>query len=971
LSRHNSLKWLALSEKKKMKHHLCLCLLLLFLVANQVVAQEKVITLSGRITDAGSQQPVVYANIQLKKGSIGTVANTGGEFIFKIAEKFWKDTLLISCIGYKSIAMPLPPDNIQDMDIRMEPSVYLLPAVSVNVRDGFGILRQMISSIPENYDTADVRLTAFYRENIRLAGDTINFNESVLDVYKTYHTSRDHKDQIRIIKGRKKKVDWSKDPQLYSWLGNIMNTAYSSLNEDFQKHLDGKYNILNERNFRYYTCDYKETIREGDRDLLVLYLQPKEDSRKGLVRAKLFIDEANKALVKCELETTPAGNEYLNRHQKGGLSYTLMSKVVKATFDFTRISLVITYKKYRDKTYLSSVERHWDIVVNSKKRGMKDVQWSGDFHLLVTDVNKDSAQRFATGVSNNRSSMNNEVGNDYDPAFWENYNILLPVMPDSLKQKKEAAPSTTKAIHVSNRLNGFTRADTLRGMLSPLRSCYDVSFYHLDVDVNLDTRFIQGSNKIRFKVMAPFDLMQLDLYANMRIEKILYHDQPLSFTRKDDAVFIRFPATLPAGSEETIAVYYDGEPQIPDLSIPMHGGILWEKDDEGNPWIQVVCQGSGASLWWPNKDHLSDEPDSMRIWITIPNGFTEISNGRLERKTATGITKTRYEWLVSYPINNYNATFCIGKYAHFKDAYISGHDTLTLDYYVMPYNLERGRNMFAQVKPMLACFEQHFGKYPFPRDGFTLLECPYPMEHQSGVCIGKIKEGMRLDYVPLIWHESAHEWWGNALSCKDIADMWMHEAFATYAEGLMLECSEGKELAVAYLDAQREQVKNREPVIGEHNVNHIHYDIGDMYTKGSLMLNTLRFVLDNDTLWFDLLKDIQQHFRYQTLSSDELVSYIGRHTGKDYTWFFDQYLKYTNLPRLEISLKEQGRNLQLTYRWQADVAGFRMPVKVTVAPGRFGFIYPTSERQMITLKQMKENDFEVDEDHFYIEVAES
>ncbi|PSL29012.1 M1 family aminopeptidase [Chitinophaga ginsengisoli] len=953
-----------------MKHYIGLCLLLLVLATNQVVAQEKFITLSGKITDAGSHQPVIYANIQLKSGSIGTVANTAGDFIFKVAEKFWQDTLLISCIGYKTVTLPLPSASLQDMDIQLEPSVYLLPAVSVNVRDGFGLLRKMISSIPANYDTADVRLTAFYRENIRLMADTINFNESVLDIYKTYHTGRDHKDQIHIIKGRKKKVDWSKDPQLYGWISNITNTAYSSLNEDLQKYLDAKNNILNERNFRYYTCDYKETIREGDHNLLVLTLQPKDDSRKALVQAKIYIDEATMALVRCELKTTPAGNDYLNRHQKGGIGYTIMSKIVKATIDFTNISLVITYKQYGNKTYLSTVQRHWDWVVNSKKRGMKDVPWTGDFYLLVTDMTKDSLQRFATGISNDKASMNNEVGNNYDPSFWENYNILLPELQDSVKPKKDAARPAGKVTHVSNRQNGFTRADTLRGALSPLRSCYDVSFYHLDVDLNMETRSIAGSNQIRFKVVAPFNRMQIDLYANMHIQKILYEDQPLSFIREEDAVFVSFPATLSAGSEETITVYYDGIPQVPDFKIPMHGGILWDKDEKGNPWVQVVCQGSGASLWWPNKDHLSDEPDSMRISITIPNGFTEISNGRLQRKTPAGSDKTRYEWLVTYPINNYNATFCIGKYTNFKDTYVSGHDTLTLDYYVMPYNVERARTMFAQVKPMLACYEQHFGKYPFPRDGFTLLEGLYPMEHQSSVCIGKIKAGMQLDYTPLLWHESAHEWWGNAISCKDIADMWIHEAFATYAESLMMECSDGKDAGVAYLNAQKDGVKNREPVVGVYNVNHIHYDIGDMYTKGSLLLNTFRFVLNNDTQWFTLLKDIQQHFRYQTLSSDDLVNYISLRTGKDYTWFFDQYLKYTHIPKLEISLKEKGNNLQLTYRWLADVSGFKMPVKVTLAPERFGFIYPTTQWQTITLKQMREDDFEVDEDHFYIQVTE-
>jgi hypothetical protein len=947
-----------------MRQHLRLCLLFVLLAGSQVVAQERFRTLSGRVTDAGNNQPVIYANIQLKNGSTGTVTNAGGDFIFKIAERFWQDSLLITCIGYKTVTMPLPEGNLQEMDIRMEPAVYLLPAVSVNVRSGLAILKQMVSRIPENYDTTDVRLTAFYRENIRLAGDTINFNEAVLDIYKTYHTGRDRKDQIRIIKGRKKKVDWSKDPQLYYWIANITNTAYSSLNEDLQKYLDAKRNILNERNFRYYNCDYKETVREGDRNLLVLSLQPKDNSRKALVTAKLYIDETSMALVRCEMETTPAGIEYVNRHQKGGLSYTIMSKVVKASLDFSRLKLVVTYKQYRNKTYLSTVQRHWDCVVNSRKRDMKDVPWSGDFYLRVTDINTDSVERFATGVSNDKSSMNHEIGDNYDPAFWENYNIVLP---DSLKPEKEAPPAP-KAVHVSNRQNGFTRGDTLRGMLSPVRSCYDVGFYHLDVDVDPGTRSIRGSNKIRFKVVNPFNVMQLDLYANMQIEKILYRDQPLAFTREYDAVFVRFPDMLTAGSEEELIVYYGGVPQEPDFKIPMNGGVLWDKDEQGNPWIQVVCQGSGASLWWPNKDHLSDEPDSMRIWITIPNGFTEISNGRLQQKTPVGADKTRYEWLVSYPINNYNATFCIGKYAHFSDVYISGQDTLTLDFYAMPYHLDTAKAMFAQVKPMLACFEQHFGKFPFPRDGFTLLESPYAMEHQSGVCIGKIKPGMRTDHAPMIWHEAAHEWWGNAVSCKDIADMWMHEAFATYAEALVVECEFGKEAAVAFLNNQKDGVKNQEPVTGVYNVNHIFYDIGDMYTKGSLVLNTFRSVLNSDTLWFGLLRDIQHQFRYQTLSSDELVSYICRRTAKDYTWFFDQYLKYSNLPTLEIAMKEKGSNLQLRYRWQADVPGFRMPVKVSLAPGRFGFIYPTADWKTITLKQMEEDDFEVDEKHFYIQV---
>jgi hypothetical protein len=942
---------------------------MLLAIGSQALGQENFISLSGRVTDADTRQPVSDVNIQSKHRSTGTITNTDGNFLLKLPESSSSDTLLVSCIGYKTLLLPLPAASQEGMDLRLQPAIMLLPEVAVKTRSGVAILQEMVRRIPENYDTADVMLNAFYREDIRLNGDTLNFNESVLDIYKTYHTDKDHKDQIRIIKGRKKKVDQSKDPQFYGFISNITNTAYSSLGEDLQKYLTAKNNFLNPRNHRYYAVQYRETVLEGDRSLLVLDVRPKEEgSRKGIVQVRLYIDEASKALIRCELEVTPAGIDYVNRHGKGGFKYTIMSKLIKASLDFTRLRLVVTYKQFGNKTYLHTVHRQWECVVNSKKRGITDMPWSCDLKLLVTDVNKDHVQRFSDGVSNSKSSMNHEIGADYDAAFWENYNILLPVLPDSLSTQKSMPARRPDTIRVPNRQNGFSRADTLRGQLSPLRSCYDVTFYHLDVDVNMDARSLKGSNLVRFKVMAPFSLMQLDLYANMRIEKILYRGAALPYTREYDAVFVRFPEALQEGRVEELTVYYEGVPKAPDFKIPMNGGVLWDKDEEGRPWAQVVCQGSGASLWWPNKDHLSDEPDSMRIWITVPDGFTEISNGRLERKTPAGENKTRFEWMVSYPINNYNASFCIGKYAHFNDAYINGRDTLTIDYYVMPYNLKQARAMFEQVKPMLASYERYFGKYPFPRDGFTLLESLYPMEHQSGVCIGRIRRDSMTAYSPMIWHEAAHEWWGNAISCKDMADLWMHEAFANYAESLVIEDREGRETAVAYLNDQREQVKEQEPITGVYDVNHIFYDIGDMYTKGSLMLSTFRHVLDNDTLWFNLLKGIQEHFRYQTLSADELVQYICRRTAKDYTCFFDQYLKYTALPRLELVVKEQGRNLLLQYRWQADVPGFHMPVKVTVAPERFGFIYPSAAWKTITLTNMREGDFEVDEEHFYIAV---
>jgi aminopeptidase N len=461
--------------------------------------------------------------------------------------------------------------------------------------------------------------------------------------------------------------------------------------------------------------------------------------------------------------------------------------------------------------------------------------------------------------------------------------------------------------------------------------------------------------------------MQVDLYDNMRIDSIKHRGQTLPFTREFNAVFINFPASFSAGEQSEIKIYYEGVPQVPDFSIPMHGGVLWDKDSLGNPWAQVVCQGSGASLWWPNKDHQSDEPDSMRIWITIPSAFTEVSNGRLLRKTPMPGDRMRYEWFVSYPINNYNATFNIGKYTHFEDRYISD-DTLTIDYYVIDYNLVRAKRLFKQVIPMLKTFEKYFGKYPFSRDGFTLVESLYPMEHQSGVCIGKITQQNSGETNPLMWHEVAHEWWGNSITSKDIADMWIHEAFATYAESLIIEDWIGKDEAKLTMLEQMDAVIGEEPVTGVYDVNHIHYDIGDMYSKGSIILHTFRNVLNDDGKWIQLLRDIQKEFHYQTLSSDELVAFICKQTKTDYKYFFDQYLHYVDLPELQLQLATKGKDLQVRFRWHAHVKNFHMPVKIATSDSQFEFIKPTSQWQTLLLKNMPQESFDVDDENFYIKI---
>ena len=518
----------------------------------------------------------------------------------------------------------------------------------------------------------------------------------------------------------------------------------------------------------------------------------------------------------------------------------------------------------------------------------------------------------------------------------------------------------------------FTRADSLRGMLSPERTCYDLTYYHLDVKVNPADQSIRGSNSIHFKVVTSFNRMQIDLFNNMEIEKIVLDGGPaVPFTREFNAVFVNLPRLIDKGSLHEIKVFYGGNPTVAK-NPPWGGGLTWTKDSSGNPWIVVTCQGTGASLWWPNKDHQADEPDSMLMSITVPKGLMDISNGRLRSTTELPGGWTRYDWFISSPINNYCVTINVGKYAHFSDTH--GKDKLTLDYYVLPQDLERAKKTFGQVKTMMEAFEKYFGPYPFYRDGYKLVECPHTgMEHQSAVAYGNrylggyrgrapSEVGLKFDFI--IIHESAHEWWGNSVTSKDVADMWIHESFGAYAEALYVEHVWGYQEALRYINGKKPNVRNTEPIIGIYNVQH--EGSGDMYDKGQLVLNTLRSVLNNDSLWFSILKGLQGQFRHQTLTAEDVFGLVNQRSGKDYNYFFNQYLKATKIPQLEVRLTFKGDSTFAAYRWNADVQDFRMPVRVTTARNKYEFIYPTTSWQRMSIAKMNPEEFKVEEDRFYI-----
>ncbi|WP_119081036.1 M1 family metallopeptidase [Chitinophaga alhagiae] len=521
-----------------------------------------------------------------------------------------------------------------------------------------------------------------------------------------------------------------------------------------------------------------------------------------------------------------------------------------------------------------------------------------------------------------------------------------------------------KAKRAPNRQNGFTRADTLRGMLLPARSCYDVKYYHLDVAIDPDAQTVSGSTLMRYTAVRPFRELQVDLYENMPVDSIVYRGRHLPYRREFDAVLVQFPAMVPAGAMEELRVYYHGKPQQPDPNVSMNGGFLWRRDNNGRLFAQVVCQGSGASLWWPDKDHLSDEPDSMLISVTMPEGLQNISNGRLRSRITLPDKRVRTEWAVTYPINNYNVTVNIGDYREITDRYVRNGDTLTMNIYHLPYSEERARFLLAKAKDMLRQFERLFGPYPFPADGFRLIETPYPMEHQGIVALGSFG-GDTSALKELLWHEVAHEWWGNNVSCRDMADFWLHESFATYATMLMIAYEKGEKAALQRL--AKEGGVNREPITGVRNVNHIHYEVWDAYAKGCRMLHMLRIMVNNDSLFFATLRGIQEKFALQTVTADQVTDYIMESTGLPLQPFFEQYLHRAALPELQLQFEKQRGGLRVNYRWHGAVKGFSMPVRVTTGRNSYDVIRPREEWQHITLEGMTEKDFKVDRENFYIE----
>ena len=518
--------------------------------------------------------------------------------------------------------------------------------------------------------------------------------------------------------------------------------------------------------------------------------------------------------------------------------------------------------------------------------------------------------------------------------------------------------------YVQSRAQKYSAQDTLRGSITPERIWWDLVYYDLDVTVQPKVKSIRGTNTIHYKVVSPNNIMQIDLQPPMKLIKAVQDEVELSINQNRNAHFIQLEKKQNRKKIEQIVLHFEGQPKEA-INAPWDGGFSWKKDYNGNDFIATSCQGIGASVWWPNKDHMYDEVDSLQMKITVPKHLKAVGNGRLRAVTKNEKTAS-YTWFVSNPINNYGVNINIGDYVDFSETYNGEKGNLDMHYFVLKDNLSKAKKQFLDAPKMMKAFEYWFGPYPFYEDSYKLVEVPYlGMEHQSSVTYGNrymdgylgrdlsgTGWGLKFDFI--IIHESGHEWFANNITNKDIADMWIHEGFTAYSENLFLDYYYGKEASSEYVIGTRKRIRNDRPIIGKYNVNA--EGSSDMYYKGANMIHMLRQFTKNDEKWRGILRKMNAKFHHQTVTTQQIESFLSDEIDLDLHSFFNQYLRDVRIPTLEYNI---DKNI-LHYRWTNVVEGFEMPIEFE-SNKQWQWLYPTVSWQT---KAINSSTITVDEDYY-------
>ncbi len=519
----------------------------------------------------------------------------------------------------------------------------------------------------------------------------------------------------------------------------------------------------------------------------------------------------------------------------------------------------------------------------------------------------------------------------------------------------------------------LTPNNFLIGNLNENRSSYRVSFYDINIDFDIDNKSLDGFVKIKAESIRDLDQLQIDLAENLKIEKVIYKNQELDFSREFDAVLIKFDSKILKGSIFEFIVFYQGVPQSAD-NPPWAGGFIWTKDKDNRDWVAVSCEGEGARIWWPNKDHITAEGDSVRMAYTVPSNLFAVGNGKL-KSVKNKDDKTTYEWFVSNPINNYNISVQIGNYVAVQDTFLKDNQTHFMNHYVLDYNSELASNFFPQSKEVIRFYEKYFGDYQWYDDGYKLIEVPYlGMEHQSAVTYGNgfsMYNGVRSKswpmygvIDPLIIHETGHEWFGNSVTASDPTHIWIHEGLQVYSESIFFEDKfKSYEVGIHYLNTIKNRIANEIPIVGNENENHwaLH---GDTYMKGAWIMHTLRSAINNDKIWFEILKEFMVENAKGFANTNDFFEKVKNKTGEDYWYFAQQYFYSPEQPHL-VFLQTDSEYL---YKWENVNDNFTMPIDLLVN-GKEKRVFPTKDFQ--SLRIAKHSQIEVMDWKFYVKPIEN
>jgi aminopeptidase N len=479
------------------------------------------------------------------------------------------------------------------------------------------------------------------------------------------------------------------------------------------------------------------------------------------------------------------------------------------------------------------------------------------------------------------------------------------------------------------------------GELSQEQASYDVSFYDLDVRVQPADSSIAGYVTTTARIVQPMRWFVLDLDPRLDVEEASEDDVALPFERRGDELWIDLQRTRQPGTSVTVRVEYGGIPRVAP-NPPWDGGLTWARTAGGDPWIATSCQVTGADVWWPVKDHPSDEPDSMAIRFTVPEPLTAASNGRLRDVEEHGDGWRTFHWFVSTPINVYNVALNAAPYEAIEETHTGpGGESYPVVFYVLPEDIERGRAFMDEIHDQLTFFEERFGPYPFRADKYGVVQTPHlGMEHQTIIAYGAnfnnaAMTGRDWGFDALHHHELAHEWFGNLVTNVDWSDMWLHEGFGTYTQALYMEELDGSDGYHAYMNSIEGGIQNRVPVAPDGPLSSAEIYGGDIYNKGAWVLHMLRYLIDDDPT-FDLLlrrmaypdpalEEVTDGSHTRFAVTEDFVTLAEETTGRELSWFFDVYLRAADVPRLA-AIRQGDR---LTVRWDAPLENeFPMPVEV-------------------------------------------